>query len=171
MSRWRARRLGFLIFSLTDGDSGRSTEASDSQGLEQASVCAVAYVSRLQSYDCFPFSDTRVPGVVVFAIYADSFLFVFATAILQFGFGVDHSLSVCEAAILLCLVFYVTTKVRLATADVCYEKPTSKQNRKLTSSRRVDCTLSPGSEASDESRWLTSYSQLIYLFLVEKAVG
>ncbi len=48
---------------------------------------------------------------VVFAIYIDSFLFVFATGILQFGYGVDHSMSVCESAILLCLVCYVTTKV------------------------------------------------------------
>ncbi|KAK1774338.1 hypothetical protein QBC45DRAFT_337857 [Copromyces sp. CBS 386.78] len=47
---------------------------------------------------------------VVFAIYADSFLFVFATAILQFGFGVDNSASICESAILLCLACYVTTK-------------------------------------------------------------
>ncbi|KAK0704973.1 hypothetical protein B0H67DRAFT_366624 [Lasiosphaeris hirsuta] len=55
----------------------------------------------------------RLPFVqwLVFAIYADSFLFVFATAILQFGLGVDHSLSVCESAILLCLVCYVTTKL------------------------------------------------------------
>ncbi|KAK3315308.1 hypothetical protein B0H66DRAFT_642552 [Apodospora peruviana] len=49
--------------------------------------------------------------MIVFAIYGDSFMFVFATAILQFGFGVDHSLSVCESAILLCLVCYVTTKL------------------------------------------------------------
>ncbi|KAM7200501.1 hypothetical protein V8F20_005232 [Naviculisporaceae sp. PSN 640] len=58
-------------------------------------------------------SWNRLPFVqwLVFAIYADSFLFVFATAILQFGFGVDHSMSVCDAAILLCLVCYVTTKL------------------------------------------------------------
>lgn len=49
---------------------------------------------------------------MVFAIYGDSFLFVFATAILQFGFGVDHSMDACASAILLCLVCYVTTKVR-----------------------------------------------------------
>jgi hypothetical protein len=48
----------------------------------------------------------------VFAIYTDSFLFVFATGILQFGFGVGYSGQVCESAILLCLVCYVTTKVR-----------------------------------------------------------
>nr|CAB92699.2 hypothetical protein [Neurospora crassa] len=52
----------------------------------------------------------RQVGIVVFAIYADSFLFVFATAILQFGFGVDSSASICESAILLCLACYVTTK-------------------------------------------------------------
>jgi hypothetical protein len=49
---------------------------------------------------------------VVLAIYADSSVFVFATAILQFGFGVGYSGSVCESAILLCLACYVTTKVR-----------------------------------------------------------
>jgi hypothetical protein len=48
---------------------------------------------------------------VVFAIYADSFLFVFATAILQFGFGVNTTIYICQSAILLCLVCYVTTKV------------------------------------------------------------
>jgi hypothetical protein len=50
-------------------------------------------------------------NVVVFAIYADSFLFVFATAVLQFGLGVDQSIYICQSAILLCLVCYVTTKV------------------------------------------------------------
>ncbi|KAK3988127.1 hypothetical protein QBC44DRAFT_351305 [Cladorrhinum sp. PSN332] len=56
---------------------------------------------------------SRLPFVqwIVFAIYADSFLFVFATGILQFGFGVGYSMSVCESAILLCLACYVTTKL------------------------------------------------------------
>lgn len=56
---------------------------------------------------------SRLPFVqyLVFAIYADSFLFVFATGILQFGFGVGYSVSVCESAILLCLACYVTTKI------------------------------------------------------------
>jgi len=44
-------------------------------------------------------------------MYADSLLFVYATGILQYGVGVDSGDSVCEAAILLCLVCYVTTKV------------------------------------------------------------
>lgn len=56
---------------------------------------------------------SRLPWVqwLVFAIYLDSFLFVFATAVLQFGFGVDQSISVCQSAILLCLACYVTTKI------------------------------------------------------------
>jgi len=55
----------------------------------------------------------RLPFVqwLVFAIYTDSFLFVFATGILQFGLGVDASITVCESAILLCLACYVTTKI------------------------------------------------------------
>lgn len=48
--------------------------------------------------------------IVVIAIYADSWLFVFATAIIQFGFGVDYSFPVCDSAILLCLVCYVSSK-------------------------------------------------------------
>jgi hypothetical protein len=55
---------------------------------------------------------------VVLAIYADSSVFVFATAILQFGFGVGYSGSVCESAILLCLACYVTTKVRQLLFDI-----------------------------------------------------
>ncbi|KAL1836968.1 hypothetical protein VTJ49DRAFT_4432 [Mycothermus thermophilus] len=55
----------------------------------------------------------RLPFVqwLVFCIYSDSFLFVLGTAIIQFGFGVGYSGSICETAILLCLVFYVTTKL------------------------------------------------------------
>ncbi|KAK1988309.1 hypothetical protein LZ30DRAFT_776984 [Colletotrichum cereale] len=55
----------------------------------------------------------RIPFVVwlVFAIYADSYLFVFVTAILQFALGVNTNIQICDGAILLCLVCYVTTKV------------------------------------------------------------
>ncbi|UNI19552.1 hypothetical protein JDV02_005732 [Purpureocillium takamizusanense] len=54
----------------------------------------------------------RLPLVVwlVFAIYIDSYAFVFATATLQHAFGVNASQATCEGAILLCLVCYVTTK-------------------------------------------------------------
>jgi hypothetical protein len=49
------------------------------------------------------------------AIYIDSWVFVFATAIIQFGFGVDFSFPVCDSAILLCLLCYVSSKVRRGT--------------------------------------------------------
>ncbi|KAM6477751.1 hypothetical protein HDV62DRAFT_401266 [Trichoderma sp. SZMC 28011] len=54
----------------------------------------------------------RLPPVVwlVFAIYVDSYLFVIATAVLQHSLGVNSSYGICEAAIFLCLVCYVTTK-------------------------------------------------------------
>ena len=48
---------------------------------------------------------------MVFAIYVDSYAFVFATSILQHSLGVNSSFQLCESAILLCLAFYVTTKV------------------------------------------------------------
>ncbi|KAF4986943.1 hypothetical protein FDECE_15683 [Fusarium decemcellulare] len=55
----------------------------------------------------------RLPFVmwIVFAIYVDSYCFVFATAIIQQVFGVNSSFAMCHGAILLCLVCYVTTKV------------------------------------------------------------
>ncbi|GKT57375.1 hypothetical protein ColTof4_11521 [Colletotrichum tofieldiae] len=48
---------------------------------------------------------------VVLAVYTDSYLFVFVTAILQFALGVNTNIQICDGAILLCLVCYITTKV------------------------------------------------------------
>jgi hypothetical protein len=50
-------------------------------------------------------------AAVVFAIYIDSYTFVFSTAVLQLAFGVNSSIGFCEGAIILCLVCYVSTKV------------------------------------------------------------
>ncbi|OHF02070.1 hypothetical protein CORC01_02649 [Colletotrichum orchidophilum] len=47
--------------------------------------------------------------LVVF-IYFFSFLFVFGTSILQFGFGADLNFDTCSAATLFCLGAYVSTK-------------------------------------------------------------
>ncbi|KAF4510818.1 hypothetical protein G6O67_002681 [Ophiocordyceps sinensis] len=54
----------------------------------------------------------RLPPVVwlVFAIYIDSYAFVFASALLQHAFGANSSPRACDGAILLCLACYVTTK-------------------------------------------------------------
>jgi hypothetical protein len=50
---------------------------------------------------------------VVLGIFIDSFLFVFLTAVVSQGLGVNDSKAVCSAAISLCLAFYVTTKVMI----------------------------------------------------------
>ncbi|WYZ37506.1 hypothetical protein EsH8_II_001012 [Colletotrichum jinshuiense] len=54
-----------------------------------------------------------LPFVVwlVLLVYIDSYLFVFVTAILQFALGVNTNIQICDGAILLCLVCYLTTKV------------------------------------------------------------
>ncbi|KAI0137309.1 hypothetical protein BJ170DRAFT_711411 [Xylariales sp. AK1849] len=55
----------------------------------------------------------KVPFIVwlVLSIYADSWLFVFITAVLKHGMGLNTSYGLCSSAILLCLVCYVTTKM------------------------------------------------------------
>jgi hypothetical protein len=57
---------------------------------------------------------TALTETVVFAIYIDSYIFVFATALLQNAIGVNTNLRTCDGAILICLICYVTTKVRWA---------------------------------------------------------
>ncbi|TEA17808.1 hypothetical protein C8034_v012227 [Colletotrichum sidae] len=54
-----------------------------------------------------------MPFVVwlVLLVYIDSYLFVFVTAVLQFALGVNTNIQICDGAILLCLVCYITTKV------------------------------------------------------------
>ncbi|TFB04933.1 hypothetical protein CCMA1212_002820 [Trichoderma ghanense] len=59
--------------------------------------------------------------LMVFAIYLDSYAFVVATAVLQHSLGVNSSYGICEAAIILCLVCYVTTKfIYLFLAEKAY---------------------------------------------------
>ncbi|KAI0130601.1 hypothetical protein F4814DRAFT_444743 [Daldinia grandis] len=81
--------------------------------------------------------------LLVFAIYVDSWAFTFGSSIVDYGIGVDSNLGVCSAAILLCLFFYVTTKV------YCKNGTRSKLERFTI------LTFLPG--------------QLIYVFQVEKA--
>jgi hypothetical protein len=48
---------------------------------------------------------------VVLVIYVDSLVFIFATAILEHGLGLNSNMGVCGAAILLCLACYLSTKL------------------------------------------------------------
>jgi hypothetical protein len=67
--------------------------------------------SRLSKADATQVGALADAEAVVVAIYIDSWVFVFATAIIQFAFGVDFSFPVCDSAILLCLLCYVSSKV------------------------------------------------------------
>ncbi|TPX11013.1 uncharacterized protein E0L32_008050 [Thyridium curvatum] len=51
--------------------------------------------------------------LIIFGIYIDSYVFVFATGLLLFGFSIDRSTPACDAAILLCLCCYVSTKIAI----------------------------------------------------------
>ena len=48
---------------------------------------------------------------VVLVIYVDPTLFVLATSIIVHGLGLNSSHGLCEGAIILCLVCYMTTKI------------------------------------------------------------
>jgi hypothetical protein len=44
-------------------------------------------------------------------IYTDSLVFTFATAIIEHGLGLNSGMDVCGASILLCIAFYLSTKL------------------------------------------------------------
>ncbi|KAK6538449.1 hypothetical protein TWF694_010034 [Orbilia ellipsospora] len=46
----------------------------------------------------------------ILAIYADSFIFVFAVGLITLGLGVNEDQAHCSAAIIMCITCYVTTK-------------------------------------------------------------
>ncbi|KAK3950265.1 hypothetical protein QBC32DRAFT_19328 [Pseudoneurospora amorphoporcata] len=101
------------IIKMEESESGKEPLAGMVTSIILAMISLVIISSFLTQRFLAVKVWSRLPPVqwMVFAIYADSFLFVFATAILQFGFGVDTSASICESAILLCLACYVTTKI------------------------------------------------------------
>lgn len=72
----------------------------------------------------------RGPAVLFF-IYVDSYMFVLSSAIIQYGIGININLAACDAAIIVCLVFYVTTKVCLALASTL--------KRREVLGRNADC--------------------------------
>ncbi|TVY69013.1 hypothetical protein LSUE1_G006200, partial [Lachnellula suecica] len=76
--------------------------------LVSMSLLAVCLSRRVQNVRDW----SRLPLVcwLVLLIYSDSVIFVFGTAIISNGFGVDSSKDMCSKAILLCLGCYLTTK-------------------------------------------------------------
>ncbi|KAK8073480.1 hypothetical protein PG994_004379 [Apiospora phragmitis] len=61
---------------------------------------------------------------VLLAIYFDSYLFVMASTILHYNFSVNDYHSLCEAATLLCLLAYLSSKVRKLTYGFFEEQHT-----------------------------------------------
>ncbi|RKU46940.1 hypothetical protein DL546_005205 [Coniochaeta pulveracea] len=59
--------------------------------LSLSSIAIISSFLTQKFYGGKPWRQLQVIQWVVIAIYADSWLFVFATAIIQFGFGVDYS--------------------------------------------------------------------------------
>ncbi|KAG5959513.1 hypothetical protein E4U57_000608 [Claviceps arundinis] len=93
------------VFLSTRFDCCGSAKMPGDSILEPGSYSSVVFVKGLQIADlpCFF-------GLVVFAIYTDSYLFVIASALLQNTVGVNHSMKACDGAILICLACYITTK-------------------------------------------------------------
>ncbi|OJJ47811.1 hypothetical protein ASPZODRAFT_24703 [Penicilliopsis zonata CBS 506.65] len=71
-------------------------------------VLALCLTDRLRNIEHW--SKMPLMRWLVFAIYIDSILFIITTSVLEHGFGLDSE-GVCSAAILVCLVCYMSTKV------------------------------------------------------------
>ncbi|KAF2714154.1 hypothetical protein K504DRAFT_531002 [Pleomassaria siparia CBS 279.74] len=73
------------------------------------SVLSICLTRRIQNI----IKWKRLPLIIwlVIIIYIDSMFFVFITAILSRGIGINSSLQICEGAIFLCLVCYMSTKL------------------------------------------------------------
>ncbi|KKY16590.1 hypothetical protein UCDDS831_g06929 [Diplodia seriata] len=69
------------------------------------SVCIVRRVQRIHSWLALPLA-----AWLIVIIYSDSFLFVFVTALFK-DIGLNSNQTICEGAILLCLICYMSTKI------------------------------------------------------------
>ncbi|PVH88166.1 hypothetical protein DL98DRAFT_509648 [Cadophora sp. DSE1049] len=73
------------------------------------SVLAVCFTRRIQAIK--DWSKVPLTRWLILTIYFDSILFIFATAILEHGFGLNLNMTICGSAILLCLICYMSTKI------------------------------------------------------------
>ncbi|OJD37799.1 ring finger domain protein [Diplodia corticola] len=72
-------------------------------------ICITRRVENVGRWSRLP-----ITGWLIIIIYFDSFLFVFVTAMFK-DIGINESQGICEGAILLCLVCYMSTKVFIYT--------------------------------------------------------
>ncbi|KEQ96917.1 hypothetical protein AUEXF2481DRAFT_620082 [Aureobasidium subglaciale EXF-2481] len=73
------------------------------------SVLAICLTRRIQFTKNW--KTITMTNALIIAIYVDSFLFIFCTAILSKAFSLNQSAGICDGAILLCLISYMTTKI------------------------------------------------------------
>ncbi|KAF7858842.1 hypothetical protein EAF04_008884 [Stromatinia cepivora] len=69
-------------------------------------ICMTRRVQNVQDWSRYP-----LVCWLVLLIYFDSLIFVFGTAVVSAGFGVNSSKHMCSNAIILCLSCYMTTKL------------------------------------------------------------
>lgn len=69
------------------------------------SVCITRRVQRIKEWLSLPLA-----AWLIIIIYIDSFLFVFVTALFK-DIGLNDNPTICDGAILLCLICYMTTKI------------------------------------------------------------
>ncbi|EKG21375.1 hypothetical protein MPH_01367 [Macrophomina phaseolina MS6] len=69
------------------------------------SICITRRVQRIHQWTALPLA-----AWLIIVIYTDSFLFVFVTALFK-DIGLNENLQICDGAILLCLICYMTTKI------------------------------------------------------------
>ncbi|KXT18757.1 hypothetical protein AC579_2718 [Pseudocercospora musae] len=72
-------------------------------------ACLTRRLERIQKWNRIPLS-----ALLLLIIYLDSFLFIFTTALIE-HIGINRSEGLCDGAILLCLVCYMSTKVLIYT--------------------------------------------------------
>ncbi|EME79176.1 uncharacterized protein MYCFIDRAFT_79705 [Pseudocercospora fijiensis CIRAD86] len=72
-------------------------------------ACLTRRLERIQKWNRIPLS-----ALLLLVIYIDSFLFIFTTALIK-HIGINTSEGLCDGAILLCLVCYMSTKVLIYT--------------------------------------------------------
>ncbi|KAL0260791.1 hypothetical protein SLS55_004482 [Diplodia seriata] len=106
--------------------SGQGLQARGSHAVEFASmpmermilslitltILAICITRRIENVGRW--SRLPITGWLIIIIYFDSFLFVFVTAMFK-DIGINESQGICEGAILLCLVCYMSTKVFIYT--------------------------------------------------------
>jgi hypothetical protein len=92
-----------------------SPEISGHKKVAEVTTHRLAYVFTKLYFVRFT-TNVRDIILVVFAIFGDSWVFVFVTAVLKHGVGLNSSYGLCSSGIILCLVCYVTTKVCFSPA-------------------------------------------------------